>query len=136
LTDIGTGIVGAVTSREGIPSDNVAELKKPIRQVNVKGGCAGCTSVARYYEVRAVWFPKRVDDRVSLLTGDAAIAAKIVGGRIRPIARTIEPSESNLNDRERFSFDVPKPLVEFRSAEYSGRVDVVINVNEVIPKML
>lgn len=61
LTDTGTGIGGAVTSREGIPSESVAELKIPMRQVNVKGGCAGCTRVVRYYEVRATRSLKRED---------------------------------------------------------------------------
>lgn len=52
------------------------------------------------------------------------------------MARTMELRERSLNDRERFGFDAPKPLVEVRSEEYRGRVDEVANVNAAMPKQI
>lgn len=52
---------------------------------------------------------------------------------MRAVARTMELRERSLNDRERFGFDAPKPLLEVRSEEYRGRVDEVANVNAAMP---
>ena len=65
------------------------------------------------------------------LTGDA-FERKMVGGRTRRVAITMDSNERILKDLERFALGMPGWYVPFR-APYSGSVECVVKVNATIP---